>query len=75
MRFKIFEWYQENKKKRAQDLETARREREISQKRLDEAHVAVIVPLRELRAANHITSLIQEAIKKHQEQDKREGEK
>jgi hypothetical protein len=75
MRFKVFEWYQEHKTRRQHDLEAARREREISQQRLDDTHVAVIIPLRELRAENHITSLIQDAIRKRQVKDKKEGEK
>jgi len=52
-------------------LEQARQERELSQRRLDEAEIQVIVPLSALRQENHITDLVRKAFQRRTD----EGEK
>jgi predicted kinase len=51
-------------------VEAARRERKLSEKRLEETQVALIIPLRELRAENHIQPLIAEYVKRQRKRDK-----
>lgn len=51
------------------DVERARAERELSQQRLDDAQVAVIIPLRELRAENHIQDLVQRTFQRRPKED------
>ena len=52
-------------------LEQARQERELSQRRLKEAEIQVIVPLSALRQENHITDLVRKAFqRRHDEGDK-----
>jgi hypothetical protein len=52
------------------DLERARQERVLSQRRFEEAQVQVIVPLSALREENHITDLIRESFQKRSKEDK-----
>jgi hypothetical protein len=58
----IREWWRSRDMK--SDLEEARQERELSQRRLDEAKIQVIVPLSALREENHITELVRKAFQR-----------
>jgi hypothetical protein len=46
------------------DVDAARHERELSEQRLEDAQVAVIIPLRELREENHIMDLVSRRVRK-----------
>ena len=62
------EWWRRRRMKR--DLEDARQERALSQRRLEETQVQVIVPLSALREENHITKLIQDSFKKRPKEER-----
>jgi hypothetical protein len=51
------------------DLEQARHERELSQQRLDEAKIQVIVPLSALRQDNHVTDLVRKAFQRRPDEE------
>ena len=53
------------------DVEDARRERELSQRRLEEAQIQVIVPLSALREENHITELVRGAFQKRPKEERK----
>jgi hypothetical protein len=48
----------------SREVEEARRERQLSERRLDETQVQLIVPLSALRRENHITELVQNRLRK-----------
>ena len=50
-------------------LEQARHERELSQQRLDEAKIQVIVPLSALRQDNHVTDLVRKAFQRRPDEE------
>ena len=52
------------------DLEKAKQEKELLQRRLEEAEVQVIIPLSALREENHITDLVQRAFKKRPKEER-----
>jgi hypothetical protein len=54
----------------SEDVEAAKRERQLSEERLADTRVALIIPLGELRAENHIQPLIAEYVKRQRKKDK-----
>jgi len=50
-------------------LEQAHHERELSQQRLDEAKIQVIVPLSALRQDNHVTDLVRKAFQRRTDEE------
>jgi hypothetical protein len=63
----LTEWW---RRRMQSDLEKAKQEKELSQRRLEEAEVQVIIPLSALREENHITDLVQRAFKKRPKEER-----
>jgi len=63
----LTEWW---RRRMQSDLEKAKQEKELLQRRLEEAEVQVIIPLSALREENHITDLVQRAFKKRPKEER-----